>query len=1007
MSQNSAHRESLVEAALQLAARGWPVFPCSPQTKAPLLPNDMDAQGKKIPKTGGSKKASTNAAQIRSWWLKWPDALIGVATGFGRLFVVDFDPRTDEATGEVFTLDRLKADLEAQMGCALPASLISITQSGGVHVWLQWPDDGGPAITNRGNLPLHVDVRGEGGYVIAPPSVMTSGRDYHWLRRDGETLDPARAVIAEAPAELVRILRDKAPAKKKAASAGQSDAPAERAPLKPISDDPVEAARRKWALAGLDNSCAELARARQGERGQELNRIGFYLGTLVGAGVLSAAMAIAGLVDASQRNGLTGTDGLDLVQANAERAVRDGEGHPRDMSDVGTQAGRSSHYPPADREPPRANRRTLGPPPPSPRRAAATAETLPDGSIALKDLPVPEQARLIALGNDWLVRRRYAIRDGLDAEALRKLAYNLGRRVAPGVISVTAETRSIALGLGGMIALDPLAAKSFKNGLRKPFDLEPMRVLLRGAGRPMTDMGNAERFMDRHGKNFRFTTAKGWLGWDGRRWAVLDQDKDNDPAEVRAAVFETVRAIQDESRAVATTGHPGKVKHGLDHYVPKGRVFESYSVALAEWGRTSESAGKLGCIANLAKRWLTVPIEQFDCDPFAVNVLNGTLRFTRERREDGKWGSTVRLEAHCRDHLNTKLAPVTYDPDAISPVYDEFFVWAQPDAGMRRYLHQWAGYSLSGSTSEQKLQFWYGLGANGKSTAIDIWAYVAGDYSGTIGIETFLDQGIKKRGEQASPDLARLGGVRMLRASEPERGAKLNEALIKAATGGEPMAVRALHRGFFDLRPLFKLTIGGNYRPDIPGTDEGIWRRMKLIPWEQHRAENERDEALPDKLKAEADGIFNRIVAGMLDWLANGLVEPKAVTDATAQYREDSDPLARFLGTCVVDDPQGRVQSSHLYEVFVAWTTAAGETEWKQKGFTKAMLDKGFKKKASNGIQWLGIKLIKDVRDFVDAEGRPLRIDDDGDAGATLPPDADERPPPDFDYGLDDDTPPF
>ena len=102
-----------------------------------------------------------------------------------------------------------------------------------------------------------------------------------------------------------------------------------------------------------------------------------------------------------------------------------------------------------------------------------------------------------------------------------------------------------------------------------------------------------------------------------------------------------------------------------------------------------------------------------------------------------------------------------------------------------------------------------GLGANGKSTTIDLWAYVLGDYSGTIGIETFLDQGIKKRGEQASPDLARLGGVRMLRASEPERGAKLNEALIKAATGGEPMAVRALESaekgGAFDSDELKRL----------------------------------------------------------------------------------------------------------------------------------------------------------------------------------------------------------
>jgi phage/plasmid-associated DNA primase len=121
-----------------------------------------------------------------------------------------------------------------------------------------------------------------------------------------------------------------------------------------------------------------------------------------------------------------------------------------------------------------------------------------------------------------------------------------------------------------------------------------------------------------------------------------------------------------------------------------------------------------------------------------------------------------------------------------------------------------------GDTGEHKLWFNYGRGRNGKSTTIDSWCSALGDYSGTIGIESFLDQGIKKRGDAATPDLAKLGGVRMLRASEPERGAKLNSALIKAATGGEPMSVRALHRGFFDLMPRFKLLMSGNSKPAIP-----------------------------------------------------------------------------------------------------------------------------------------------------------------------------------------------
>jgi phage/plasmid-associated DNA primase len=138
------------------------------------------------------------------------------------------------------------------------------------------------------------------------------------------------------------------------------------------------------------------------------------------------------------------------------------------------------------------------------------------------------------------------------------------------------------------------------------------------------------------------------------------------------------------------------------------------------------------------------------------------------------------------------------------------------------------------------------------------------------------------------------------------------------------------------------------------------------------------------------------MVRGLLDWLDNGLVEPEAVREATAQYREDSDPLARFLKLCTAVDPQGRIQSSRLYEVFVAWCKAAGEREWTQRGFSKAMLDKGFQKKASDGMQWLGMKLVREARDFVDENGK-VREDvpmlPDGAQSPAAPPDDAHAPP--------------
>lgn len=241
----------------------------------------------------------------------------------------------------------------------------------------------------------------------------------------------------------------------------------------------------------------------------------------------------------------------------------------------------------------------------------------------------------------------------------------------------------------------------------------------------------------------------------------------------------------------------------------------------------------------------------------------------------------------------------------------------------------------------------------------------------------------------------------MLRSSEPGRNEKLDSGLIKLVTGGEPIPVRMLHRGFFDLEIQFKLIISGNTKFDIPDTDDGIWGRLKLIPWLRNiekpepGVENwpEKDPWLVDKIKKnEASGVLNRLIAGLLDYLSNGLVEPKSVTDATSAYRDASDPLARFLRLCVVDDLESRVQSSKLHEVFVAWCKAAGEREWSNKGFSNALSEKGYQKKASDGMQWLGIRLVREVSDFIDSDGKPRALDDDFGDGS--PPSHDDDLPP-------------
>ncbi len=477
---------------------------------------------------------------------------------------------------------------------------------------------------------------------------------------------------------------------------------------------------------------------------------------------------------------------------------------------------------------------------------------------------------------------------------------------------------------------------------------------------PLTDLGNAERFVARNRGRFMYCSTLGWLVWDGRRWAVGGAEE-----QVLQGTHQSVRAIQDEARAIQGTRQDIEVDHRRDG------TPVMLSDKLAAWGRTSEAAPRLLATAKQAAPYLRVEFERLDADPMRINVLNGTL--TIMPRPDAPY---VTFHPHEPTNHITKLAPVIYDPNASSPIFDAFLMRVQPDAGMRRFLYQWSGLALTGDTSEQKLVFHYGTGRNGKSVYVEATGHVAGDYAFTIPIETFVDTGRSRRGGEATPDLAMLPGVRMLRTSEPEKGAKLAEGLIKLATGGEPISARHLNKPFFTFKPSFKLTIQGNERPKIDGTDEGIWGRLLLVPWAEFIPKIERDKTLGKKLEGEASGILNRMLSGLCDWLDNGLVVPPEVNAATEAYRADSDPIGRFLETCTRRVPDKRVQSTALHELYSAWARVNGEAPRSHKAFSSALKGRGMSDLKSGVQWWLHLETTARCQDFVDLHGEPLRAED-------------------------------
>jgi putative DNA primase/helicase len=848
--------QTMLDAALAYAARGWPVFPCSAATKQPLMPKES-APGAK---DGGHWLASTDEGKIRAWWSKTPAAMIGVPTG-ARIgaFVVDLDPRDHSS-------DDMLRGLADWCGGSLPPCAVTRTQSGGLHLWFALPE-GVEKLGNRAglfrnvkNVPdapdvivEHVDIRGDGGYVIVAPSMMETGKVYSWeVEPDGD--------LPQAPQRLLDVVLKRG-VYARGADADETPSISQRAMGKAAPAQDVDAARRKYALAALDNAARDLASSPRGARNNDMNVAAFSIGRLVGAGILSQPIAEAALMAAT-----AGWDQIPVTRETMQRGLAAGIAEPFDVSKIGTRMGRA------------------------PRRAAALRDTPPE------DVPPagePDSSPHPSSGNN----------EGQPSQS------GTSRESAPSG------------GEGG----------------------EDLSL----AFLPLTDLGNAQRFVRRFGADFLHVPEWGWLAFDGKRWNKAEAE-----SLLAFAVHNTVKMIADEADAFIGTKYDTIVKRK-----PNGDVVMR-SDQIRGWGLSSQGNAHISCIAKLAMPYLSAKVADFDSDPMAINVENGTLRAAK--RDDGDY---ITFEPHRREDKITKLSPVVFDPNAQCPIYDRFILWAQPEVKMQRLLHAWGGLSFTG-VKMQMISLWWGGGSNGKSTAIDAWHHVYGDYGGTVPIETFLEDGRQRSSGQATPDLATLPGLRSVRTSEPRRGAVLDEALIKQLTGGEKIKARHLMKDYFEFEPVFKLTVSFNPKPVIKGAEHATWRRIMLVPWESTVEKADMDPDLPNKLRREASGILNRLLDGLRDWLDHGLMMPESVIDATAQYRDESDPLRLFIDAAIAHEPGSRVNSTDLYNVYLAWARWAGQPEYKQAGFSRALSERGFVKKQSNTVQWLDIKLIKWPADF-------------------------------------------
>lgn len=431
-----------------------------------------------------------------------------------------------------------------------------------------------------------------------------------------------------------------------------------------------------------------------------------------------------------------------------------------------------------------------------------------------------------------------------------------------------------------------------------------------------TDIANARRFVSQHGNEVRWTPERGWLVWNGVRWAP---DALN---AVNTRALQTAQAIFDEIRSASD----------------KDEIFR--------WAKRSQSGRAVRDMLYLAQSFegIATHADIFDDHPWLLNCANGVL--------DLKSGV---LREHDPRLMMTRLVPVDYDPDAQTDLWSEF-LWriTGGDADLQRFLQMAVGYSLTASTREQCLFFCYGHGANGKSVFLETLQAMLGDYALNTRTET-----ITARRDSGIPnDVARLAGARMVAINETAENQKLHEPLVKDMTGGDTMTARFLHREFFDFRPAFKLWLRGNHKPEIHGTDEGIWRRIRLIPFSVTIPIEERDPDLAGKLLEELPGILAWSVRGCLAWQVEGFKIPAAIADAVREYRSEMDVLGQFIEDRCIVRSNAQVTAKSLYAAYRHWTDRAGELVVNQTRFGTAMTERGFRKdRTRTGVLYHGLEL--------------------------------------------------
>ena len=428
----------------------------------------------------------------------------------------------------------------------------------------------------------------------------------------------------------------------------------------------------------------------------------------------------------------------------------------------------------------------------------------------------------------------------------------------------------------------------------------------------------ADIFASQHGEDWRCVDAWGkWLHWDGEAWA---EDRDHSRVEPMRMLY----------------------RHALQ--TPAGR-------SLTPDGRR-KMGGQARAYASLRyagtdKRIRSVP-EIWDCDPYMLGVPSGVVDL-----REGKL-----IESAREQHITMRCS-VAPQRGPCPEWLKMLAYWQGGDEDVIGFLRRYLGYAMTGDGREQCMAFFYGPAASGKGTIMRLISYLLGSvpppastkfrsYHYEAPISTFLES----RNDRHTTELAAMYQKRLITAEEPAAGARWDEAKIKWLTGGSFVTARYMRGDNFSFAMTGKIIVAANHRPRLATTDASIKRRMHVIEFEHPVPDEERDNNLDARLRAEAPQILHWLIEACLEWQQCGLGLPEKIADSTANYLQAEDVLAQWIDEAC--DRDGDSESKALYQCYCAWAEEQGEKVWSRRAWANALVERGFKtRKGTAGVRMI------------------------------------------------------